>query len=70
LKIAGAGRCETLKTLKISAVVTVALTLAWWFRLPHRMWPMHPMIADLLIGIVLCILLQVLWNEPEASAKK
>jgi len=59
-----------LKTLKISVVVTIALTLAWWFRLPHRLWPTHPMLVDLLIGVVLCVLLQFLWEEPKASAKK
>jgi len=59
-----------MKTLKISAIATVALTLAWWGRVPHRLWPAHPMFADLLIGIVLCALLQVLWVEPASSAKK
>ena len=60
----------TVKTLKISAVATVALTLAWWLGIPHRVWPEHPMVADLLIGIVLCALLQVLWVEPKPVAKK
>ena len=59
-----------MKTLKISAVATIALTVAWWLRIPHRFWPMHPMLADLLIGIVLCVLLQVLWVEPKPSTKK
>ena len=58
------------KTLKISVVATIALTLAWWLHLPHRMWPTHPMLADLAIGIVLCVLLQVLWVEPKPAAKK
>ena len=59
-----------MKTLKISAVATVALTLAWWLRIPHRMWPAHPMFADLLIGLVLCALLQFLWVEPKSAEKK
>lgn len=59
-----------MKTLKISAVATVGLTVAWWLRIPHRLWPMHPMIADLLIGIALCALLQVLWVEPKSSMGK
>jgi len=59
-----------LKTLKISVVATIALTLAWWLRIPHRMWPAHPMLTDLLIGIVLCVLLQVVWAEPKPAAKK
>lgn len=59
-----------MKTLKISVVATIALTLAWWLRIPHRMWPAHPMLADLLIGLVLCVLLQVLWVEPKPTGKK
>ena len=59
-----------MKTLKISAVATVALTVGWWLRIPHRLWPMHPMLADLLIGIGLCIVLQILWVEPKAASKK
>jgi len=59
-----------LKTLKITIVATVALTAAWWLRIPHRIWHGHPMLADLAIGLVLCILLQVLWAEPKAATKK
>ena len=59
-----------MKTLKISIVATITLTVAWWLRIPHRLSPAHPMLADLLIGIVLCALLQFLWVEPKVSAKK
>jgi hypothetical protein len=59
-----------LKTLEISVVATLALTLAWWLRIPHRMWPMHPILADVLIGIVLCVLLQVLWVDAGSPVKK
>jgi hypothetical protein len=59
-----------LKTLKISVVATIALTLAWWLRIPQRMWSTHPMLADLLIGIILGVLLQVLWVESKPAAKK
>jgi len=59
-----------LKTLKISVVATIALTLAWWLRIPQRMWPTHPMLGDLLIGIILSLLLQVLWVESKPAAKK
>jgi hypothetical protein len=59
-----------MKTLKITAVATIALTVAWWLRIPHRMWPIHPIMADLFIGIVLCVLLQVLWTEPKPSENK
>jgi len=59
-----------MKTLKISVVATIALALCWWLRIPHRMSPAHPMLADLLIGIVLCLLLQFLWTEPKPEVKK
>jgi hypothetical protein len=59
-----------LKTLKISIVATIALTLAECTQIPHRMWPTHPMLADLLIGMILCTLLQVLWVEPKPDAEK
>jgi hypothetical protein len=61
---------KKLKTLKISVVATVALTLAWWLRVPHRIWPNHPIMADLVMGLVLCLLLQVLWDAPKAAVKK
>ncbi|HVN21940.1 MAG TPA: hypothetical protein VMU05_24350 [Dongiaceae bacterium] len=58
-----------MKTLKISAVATLALTIAWWLRVPHRIWPEHPMLADLCLGLVLCLLLQFLWVERTIAAK-
>jgi hypothetical protein len=58
------------KTLKIGVVATGALTVAWWLRIPHHLWPGHPTLADLLIGLVLCVLLQVLWVEPKAAVQK
>jgi hypothetical protein len=48
----------------------MALTVGWWLRIPHRLWPAHPFVADLLIGIVLCVLLQVLWEGPKPTEKK
>lgn len=59
-----------MKTLTISVVATIALTVAWWLRVPHRLWPAHPFVADLFMGIVLCVLLQVLWEGPEPAEKK
>jgi len=58
------------KTFKISLVATLALTLAWWLRIPQGMWPSHPLLADLMIGLVLCALLQFLWVEPKAPANR
>lgn len=59
-----------MKTLKISLVATVAMVLAWWFRLPHRFWPSHPYIADAVIALVLCIVLQIFWTDSKVESKK
>ena len=58
-----------MKTLKISVVATVAMTVAWWLHLPHRIWPEHPLLADFLMALALCVLLQILWTEPKAGSK-
>lgn len=58
-----------MKTLKISLVATVAVTLAWWFHLPQRIWPSHPMLADTLLALVLCLALQYTWTSPNAEPK-
>jgi hypothetical protein len=58
-----------MKTLKISIIATIAMTIAWWLRLPHMFWPQHPYLADLFMAFVLCIVLQVVWTNPN-SAKK
>jgi len=54
-----------MKTLKITLVATIAATLAWWLRLPHKIWPSHPYLADLLLSLVLCAVLQFTWSEPK-----
>jgi len=59
-----------MKTLTITVVATIALTVGWWLRIPHRLWPMHPFLADLFIAIVLCVLLQVAWEAPKSAEKK
>jgi uncharacterized membrane protein YadS len=56
-----------MKTLKISLVATIAATLAWWLHLPQKMWPAHPMFADFLLALVLCIVLQVVWSDETKS---
>lgn len=58
-----------MKTLKISVVATVAVTLAWWFHLPQTIWPSHPMLADTLLALVLCLALQFTWTSPRVYAK-
>ena len=59
-----------MKTLKITVVATVAATLGWWLRLPHKLWPAHPYLADTFMALVLCIVLQVVWTDPRAESKK
>jgi hypothetical protein len=58
------------KTLKISLVATVAATLAWWLRLPHRMWPGHPYLADVVLSLALCLVLQFAWVDPKPGTGK
>jgi hypothetical protein len=59
-----------MKTLKISLVATIAAMLAWWLRLPHRIWPAHPQFADFLMALVLCGVLQFVWSEPTSEKSK
>jgi hypothetical protein len=54
-----------MKTLKITLVATIAGTLAWWLRLPHRIWPSHPYLADVLLSLILCVVLQFAWSDPK-----
>jgi len=59
-----------MKTLKITVVATIAMTIAWWLRLPHRFWPGHPYLADVLMALVLCIVLQAVWTDAKTKSKK
>jgi hypothetical protein len=54
-----------MKTLKISLVATVAATLAWWLGIARSIWPAHPQLADFLLALVLCLVLQFTWPEPD-----
>ena len=57
-----------LKTLKISVVASLAATLAWWpLRLPQRLWPEHPIIADFLLTLALTVLLQFAWPDSKSA---
>jgi hypothetical protein len=59
-----------MKTLKISLVATLASILAWWLRVPHRIWPTHPQLADFLLALVVCLVLQFAWKDPKAEPKR
>jgi hypothetical protein len=59
-----------LKTLKITVVATIATTLAWWVRLPHRIWPEHPFLCLFLVALVLGIVLQVAWPDSKSDSEK
>ena len=54
-----------MKTLKISVVATIAATLAWWLGFARSIWPAHPQVAAFLLALVICIVLQFTWPEPD-----
>ena len=54
-----------MKTLKITFVATAACIVAWWLRVPFKVWPSHPMLADFLMSLVLCIVLQAVWTDTK-----
>ena len=54
-----------LKTLKITVVATIAAILAWGLGFAQRIWPVHPQLADFLLALVICIVLQFTWPEPD-----
>jgi hypothetical protein len=54
-----------MKTLKITVIATVAMTIAWWLRVPQRFWPAHPYFTDFLMALVLCIVLQATWSDAK-----
>ena len=56
-----------MKTLKISLVATAALMVAWWLHLPAKVWPEHPMVADFLMALALCIVLQLVWSDAKKA---
>ena len=59
-----------MKTLKISVVATIAATVGWWLRIPHKIWPAHPYLADVLVSLALCVVLQVVWSDPKKPDPK
>jgi len=59
-----------MKTLKVSLVATIVSTLAWWFRLPQKIWPVHPFLADFLLTLALCIVLMRTWSGPKSEPQK
>jgi hypothetical protein len=54
-----------MKTLKITLVATIAAMLAWRLGFAQRIWPAHPQLADFLLALVICIVLQFTWPEPD-----
>jgi hypothetical protein len=58
-----------MKTLKISAVATIAAMLAWWIGFAHKIWPAHPALADFFMALILCIVLQFAWSDPVSKPK-
>jgi ABC-type Fe3+-siderophore transport system permease subunit len=54
-----------MKTLKISAAATIAAMLAWWLGIAKRFWPAHPQFALFLLALVICVVLQFTWPQPD-----
>jgi hypothetical protein len=59
-----------MKTLKITLVATVAATLSWWLGFAQKIWPQHPRLADFLLALVIYIVLQFTWPEPDKRIRK
>ena len=59
---------QAMKSLKISLIATVAATAAWYFRLPQTIWPAHPQLADVMLALVTCVLLQVAWTKAKKES--
>ena len=57
-----------MKSLKISLLATIAATAAWFLCIPQAIWPAHPQIADALLALVSCVLLQVAWTNAEKKS--
>ena len=58
-----------MKTVKISVVATLASLVSWWLHLPGKIWPAHPLLADVLLGLVLCTILQLVWTDAKPAVK-
>jgi hypothetical protein len=54
-----------MKTLKISAVATIAAMLAWWLGFAHKIWPAHSQLAAFLLAFVIGTVLQFTWPKPD-----
>jgi len=61
---------QAMKTLQISVIATVAATAAWYFHIPQTIWPAHPQLADVLLALVTCVLLQVARTKEKSEKKK
>lgn len=59
-----------MKTLQISLIATVAAIIAWRIRLPQKLWPAHPQMADFLLALILCFVLQFVWSDPKSEPGK
>jgi hypothetical protein len=62
------GGIRVMKTLKISLVATIAATVMWQLRIPHRIWPAHPGFADFLLTLIITLVIQFSWSNPKKRA--
>jgi 1,4-dihydroxy-2-naphthoate octaprenyltransferase len=54
-----------MKILKISVVATIASIVAWWLGIPRAVWPAHPHLADFVLALVTCLILQIAWVDAK-----
>jgi uncharacterized membrane protein len=57
-----------MRTLKISLVATIAALVAWQLRIPHRIWPAHPGLADFLLALIITLVVQFTWSNEKGRS--
>jgi hypothetical protein len=56
-----------MRALKISVVATIAALVAWQLRIPQKIWPTHPGLADFLLTLIITLLVQFTWSNEKKS---
>jgi 1,4-dihydroxy-2-naphthoate octaprenyltransferase len=58
-----------MKTVKISIVATLTSFLAWRLGIPRAVWPAHPRVADFILALITCLILQIAWTDRNPKSK-
>jgi hypothetical protein len=59
-----------LRTFLITLVASVVLSvMPWNFRIAHRIWPAHPLLATTLIAAICASAVQTVLRRDEAAQK-